>query len=575
MSTQDTIYKTTNENNTVDLKEGDYLYQDDDSSLINEHLPQDLRVDYSNDNKVQVSNPKTNVFEKNNPDPNKLGEMNIHLSRYQINEQKTPSNRSFLTNNVNTKQSVKPNKQSPKSPKSENIYNGERRKSRLLENKILVQESNLSPGEKNSSNLTNKEEEFVNRLQARITTKGQEIIINTQSTEKEMKTVKDKNNKTSSIFYLMIDGKKPVNSYMIVKNLDNVVINKDAHFLERMYLDIFKRRTKEERLDSIMKKNRKKSNEKNIISTFNRLIADTNRRLETKQNIEKMSVFLQSQVKKPSKKYSEKEWDQFYKARFVEPEEKKKKLKEELYKIKQQQEKEKEEKIISERKVFKAPRNYVDKVIDRIYTGSIRRKNLLETCSHNHFNTIDLVSSCKSQSKSKNQFHTINNTQISTEFPLSLKSMKEIPKYNFTECDLQDKNDSVEKFTHRKGNHSSGANNRIYVKKAMTHNLKLNQSRDKIQKDKVKEKVSRQTLLKQQTHHKLQLSTDKSKISSYLEEFKMYIPSPSSNDPIITINELKVNDLKRNKRNPEKKNLKGMFVTDANAWRVIDKIFDY
>jgi len=310
MSTQDTIYKTTNENNTVDLKEGDYLYQDDDSSLINEHLPQDLRVDYSNDNKVQVSNPKTNVFEKNNPDPNKLGETNIHLSRYQINEQKTPSNRSFLTNNVNTKQSVKPNKQSPKSPKSENIYNGERRKSRLLENKILVQESNLSPGEKNSSNLTNKEEEFVNRLQARITTKGQEIIINTQSTEKEMKTVKDKNNKTSSIFYLMIDGKKPVNSYMIVKNLDNVVINKDAHFLERMYLDIFKRRTKEERLDSIMKKNRKKSNEKNIISTFNRLIADTNRRLETKQNIEKMSEFLQSQVKKPSKKYSEKEWEQ-------------------------------------------------------------------------------------------------------------------------------------------------------------------------------------------------------------------------------------------------------------------------
>jgi len=201
MSTQDTIYKTTNENNTVELKEGDYLYQDDDSSLINEHLPQDLRVDYSNDNKIQVSNPKTNVFEKNNPDSNKLGEMNIHLSRYHINEHKTPSNRSFLTNNINTKQSVKHNnKHSPKSTKSENINNGERRKSRLLDNIILVKESNLTPGDKNSSNLTNKEEELVNRLQGRITTKGQEIIINTQSTEKESKILKDKLNKINSIF---------------------------------------------------------------------------------------------------------------------------------------------------------------------------------------------------------------------------------------------------------------------------------------------------------------------------------------------------------------------------------------
>jgi hypothetical protein len=363
-----------------------------------------------------------------------------------------------------------------------------------------------------------------------------------------------------------------MSSYTIVKNLDNLVINKDAHFLERMYLDIFKRRTKEERLESIMKKSRKKSNEKNIISTFNRLIADTNRRLETKQNIEKMTEFLQNQVKKPSKKYSEKEWDQFYKERFVEPEEKKKKLKEEMYKIKQLQEKEKEEKIISERKVFKAPKNYVEKVIDRIYTGSIRRKNLLENCSHNHFNTIDLVSSCKSISKSKNHYNTINNTLISTEFPLSLKSMKEIPKYNFTECDLQDKNDSVERFNHRKGNLSSGGYNRIYVKKAMTHNLKLNQSREKIQKNKLKDKISHQTLMKQQP--KLHMSTEKSKLSSYLEEFKMFIPSPTSNDPIITINELKVNDLKKNKRNPEKKNLKGTFVTDANAWRVIDKIFE-
>jgi hypothetical protein len=201
MSTQDTIYKTTNENNTVELKEGDYLYQDDDSSLINEHLPQDLRVDYSNDNKIQVSNPKTNVFEKNNPDSNKLGEMNIHLSRYHINEHKTPSNRSFLTNNINIKQSVKHNnKHSPKSTKSENINNGERRKSRLLDNIILVKESNLTPGDKNSSNLTNKEEELVNRLQGRITTKGQEIIINTQSTEKESKILKDKLNKINSIF---------------------------------------------------------------------------------------------------------------------------------------------------------------------------------------------------------------------------------------------------------------------------------------------------------------------------------------------------------------------------------------
>lgn len=125
--------------------------------------------------------------------------MNIHLSKYHIIEQKTPSNRSFLTNNVNIKQSVKvKDKYSPRSTKSENINKGELRKSQLLENKILVKEGNLVLGEKNSSNFTNKEEEFVNRLQGRIITKGHEIIINTKSAEKESKILKDKMIKNNS-----------------------------------------------------------------------------------------------------------------------------------------------------------------------------------------------------------------------------------------------------------------------------------------------------------------------------------------------------------------------------------------
>lgn len=204
MSTQDTIYKTTNENNTVEINEGEYLYQDDDSSIINEHLPQDFREDYSNDNKVQVSEPKANVFEKNNPNSNKLGEMNIHLSKYNINDQKTPSIRSFLTNNVKTKQADRiKNIHSPISTKSENLNNGDRRKSKLLENKLLVQESNLIQGDKNSSNFFYKDDELVSRLQGRIITKGQEIIINTQSSEKQSKNLKENMNKTSK-FYIMI-----------------------------------------------------------------------------------------------------------------------------------------------------------------------------------------------------------------------------------------------------------------------------------------------------------------------------------------------------------------------------------
>ena len=80
--------------------------------------------------------------------------------------------------------------------------------------------------------------------------------------------------------------------------------------MKRMTFDVFKRQTKDERLDKLIEKNKVKIEESERIKTFNRLIDDANRRLEAQDKIEEMRNDLNKTS--DAKKISEKEWDDVY-----------------------------------------------------------------------------------------------------------------------------------------------------------------------------------------------------------------------------------------------------------------------
>lgn len=103
-------------------------------------------------------------------------------------------------------------------------------------------------------------------------------------------------------------------NYDLVKEYSHLQIDKDEEFMKRMLFDIFKRHTKEERLEKILEKNKIKLDENDRIKAFNRLIEDANRRLEAQDKIEELKVKLNKGVE-DEKNYSSKEWEEIYQQR--------------------------------------------------------------------------------------------------------------------------------------------------------------------------------------------------------------------------------------------------------------------
>lgn len=103
-------------------------------------------------------------------------------------------------------------------------------------------------------------------------------------------------------------------SYDLVKEYSHLKIDKDEEFMKRMLFDIFKRQTKEERLDKIIEKNKVKIDENDRIKAFNRLIEDANRRLEAQEKIEDLKVKLNKGAE-DEKNYTSKDWEEIYQQR--------------------------------------------------------------------------------------------------------------------------------------------------------------------------------------------------------------------------------------------------------------------
>jgi hypothetical protein len=80
-----------------------------------------------------------------------------------------------------------------------------------------------------------------------------------------------------------------------------------------MSFDIFKRHTKDERLEKLIEKNKVKMEETERIKTFNRLINDAHRRIEAQDKIEELKNDLN--FNSNGKKITEKEWEDIYQKR--------------------------------------------------------------------------------------------------------------------------------------------------------------------------------------------------------------------------------------------------------------------
>ncbi len=86
--------------------------------------------------------------------------------------------------------------------------------------------------------------------------------------------------------------------------------------MERLNFDVFKRQTKNKRVEEMIKSQKVKINEDNRLKTFNRLINDANRRLQSKIEISEVNTTGGDTFTKVNKKkYKKEEWSEIYASR--------------------------------------------------------------------------------------------------------------------------------------------------------------------------------------------------------------------------------------------------------------------
>ena len=346
-----------------------------------------------------------------------------------------------------------------------------------------------------------------------------------------------------------------------------------------MCVDICKRQSKEKTLLLITNK---KDNiaEKNLLSPFNRLISDSNRRLEIKQNIDKMNDILQYKCSNYNKKYNEKNWDNIYRERFIKPEKLRKKINQDLQEKKQKLEKEKEDQIVSKRKILKAPKDYIDSVVHRVFSNSLKRTKI-KGC-HNSINDLNTIVTTFSRkyfsfkSKSKQILKTVDNT-LSTDLAMTTRIENITSLYN-VDSESKDKKVDDEKYKSSclsKTNEKNVFNNK---RKVFSHNIKFKtiiSPKNPCRKSFIEmNKQTEESFISGSIKHLSNNIVEKDKISSNADHILNRVKNFEHEDLIkqkkrfFKIN----NDLRRFNDKNTVKTIKNKFVTDANASRIIDSI---
>jgi hypothetical protein len=174
--------------------------------------------------------------------------------------------------------------------------------------------------------------------------------------------------------------------YDLVKEYSHLKIDKDESFMRRMLFDVFKRQTKEERMNKLVERNKVKIDENERVKTFNRLIEDANRRLEAQEKMEQMKDKLDENlmVGNGAKKYKFEEWEEIYEERFIKYKQEKEKKIDERIQEKLTKEKEKEDEIVENVKTKKVPQHVLSQIVNRMYEEADRRKLRMEEHRKKH-----------------------------------------------------------------------------------------------------------------------------------------------------------------------------------------------
>jgi len=208
-------------------------------------------------------------------------------------------------------------------------------------------------------------------------------------------------------------------TYDLVKEYSHLKIDNDEDFMKRMLFDVFKRQTREERLDKIIEQNKVKINEVDRVKTFNRLIEDANRRLEAQENLEAMKnkIFDQDSFSNTvNKKISIAEWEEIYAERFLKFKEQHEKWRQEQVLHKVLQEKKKEDEIVNAVITKKAPQHLIDENSKRMFDVAERRKLKLE----------ELI-----RKKEGNYNEDKNSNEERELTPTKFKKKRKVQNYNF------------------------------------------------------------------------------------------------------------------------------------------------
>ncbi len=170
--------------------------------------------------------------------------------------------------------------------------------------------------------------------------------------------------------------------YYLNKEIARTKPSNKEKFIDRMMFDIFKRQTKENRIDILVTKNRVKIAEEDKVNTFNRLIDDANRRLEANEKMTHLKSHLDrlSSSQETCRRTDSNQWDKIYTERFLNYKNEKTQSIEIKKRLQIEELIEKENEILDyvKKKTKKVSKNEIKQISERLYEESQRRSIIKE-----------------------------------------------------------------------------------------------------------------------------------------------------------------------------------------------------
>ena len=338
--------------------------------------------------------------------------------------------------------------------------------------------------------------------------------------------------------------------YELEKTLTHYPIDKNASFVKRMEYDIMNRRTKSERRKKLISYQKPKKKEEERLAVFNRLIGDSNRRIEIKENMENLNSQLNKKYVNKQKKSINK-WNQIYEKRFMDY---KRKIEEDIRnKVieKEKESKNKEDKVVEEinQHIKKVSFSKIDNIVNRLWQ-EIEKSNFKKDLK---FSSIQ---------------NNINNNK---------KSLKKnnSSKYKYIKSKIyspNNKNNTNNSISYNNSNNKPYKSNKLLYKESNKKEKIVSSLNKKNKKERNNNLFNFST--QNELENKLDFYTLKPNDKNYIHnqtEFKFNFGSNrDSKNEDYKVFKTDISDNKKIKSNRNKKSSK--YLTEKNAFKLVDSI---